>query len=794
MFYEIVKKHFKDKKDINSEKIFFEIGNVLKSYEYKDGSKIKGIPYGGIVESHIFANILLLNKIQKIIQVINETLKAVGDTNSRVLDFVTYADDSIILFRNSSKNNDKVISNLKKLVDEIKMHDFGDGSKTRILELNSAREKLRNEYLTPSSINAMFEVVKRSENRLIFDHEQTDTLKENIFFKESYKLLLVKLDKWIYLPSNDVLREVFQEVKKWKRFEYFVIELLKKFNSTRDIEKIWNIVLFVISSSDSNDVNQIELDFSDNWSSFKVNDVLSLVTFACLNLDYHIFAELKKNLDNAYKKLSSKTSDLQWLKHDIDIYIESLNNVYSNQIFLDSLNKISVEESSWVESYSRLVTFIANYGNLSVKECDFLKIDEFYAFNINVNRENEPIFWKKTKISFLMFFNKVFEKRMPLLYLRFKRFLLVSENRNEFIEYMHYLNSTLTKRADLNEQAVDKNDNYFFELISKSFSIEFSDSLEQNIHVDKLFLTRIFVKILWLNGSISTNLFTSHDHSHGDVLLSRFHEIRASSRFFRSWFRSDSVDMFSLIASFYLHDIGMLIPPRSNEFFYGEFKDIVDKIAQNTRMTHGTNSALFVLEEIGKFLDFSAEVCGMIANATIAHQNGFENILLKNDKDQKNAVVLSLVDLLDVTYERSWILSRKMVGKLASNVTLAHWLKHYATKNILIREQRIKSEDGKDVIKIIIKFFINTAVIENSVGPKASFSECQKLFETIISQDTSAWFAEILRYIEIESNQKITHKVEFELLKMPENHKISFFGNNSKVDAATILRIWRNKK
>ena len=94
--------------------------------------------------------------------------------------------------------------------------------------------------------------------------------------------------------------------------------------------------------------------------------------------------------------------------------------------------------------------------------------------------------------------NECFVNHIPLLYVRFKKFLASSDNRIDFIKYMDILNSSLDELSDVNEYIVNEKDIIVF---SKIHSIHNSYSpyyeKQKNIVlIDKLITIKILTKIL----------------------------------------------------------------------------------------------------------------------------------------------------------------------------------------------------------------------------------------------------------------------------------------------------------
>ncbi|NQZ66129.1 MAG: hypothetical protein HRT99_02845 [Mycoplasmatales bacterium] len=269
---------------------------------------------------------------------------------------------------------------------------------------------------------------------------------------------------------------------------------------------------------------------------------------------------------------------------------------------------------------------------------------------------------------------------------------------------MKILESDLEKLIDLNETLLTNVDLEYLNIIKTiyyGFGKKMS-KIDMDKKLDKLWKIRMTSKLLWSNGSLSTHTYTSHNEKHGDMLVSRFIQLNRAAPFFRNIISKEKYSIFSLIGSFYTHDLGMLLNGNVESTYNGTLKEIYKKISDESRTFHGRNSSSILLEWLGGFLNIDAIEVSIMSFSAIAHETGIDSLPKCSNKVIINSLILSIVDLLDITQERSTLLSRKLTGNIASNDSIIHWIKHYFVKEIT--DMSMVKNEKKINFKITLKY------------------------------------------------------------------------------------------
>lgn len=650
----------------NSEPIN-ELRKVLLKYKYKDGKVCKGVPYGGPIESHMIANALILLKLKKICETV------FIENNFKVIDIISYADDTCIVIDNESMGVDKnkLKNVLSEYCEEYKFHPLreDDNSKTAIFEISDNQDliKLKNSYSSSSTINALFLTQRMSENNfeITWKNKNSDpTNKSDHIFER--KELISQIYNTFTIKGID-FNKFFHE-KNIKYIPILFSHLIKRFNLDIEVQlTIDKLLKYNLKYSNklptiSDTLELLQCYITAIESGIERNKLTKLFIIIDRNLGQDW---IRKSL-NSLKPISYNSS---MTNNDRIIEISSDDEMIEGIFKLYKTN---------VSKYEFLLSVIYKISKLN--SCDYLKITIRWLFNDE--EINEDSYWQLTKSKLLHFFNKMFEEGEVFLMYRFNKLVQISENRIELIKNMQYLKKSIDSFPDINRRYIHEYDKMIFNLIKNTpDNLVGIDSTENYYNIDILFTIRELTKTLWENGSFSTQTYTNHNHLHGDKLLLNYHQFRSNYNI-RSILNHDTVDIFPLIASFYLHDIGMLYNGDVNREFSGNIKMIYEKIANYARENHGRKSSDIVINIIAKMLDLPFDWIMPICYASIAHKNGYKTLKGKDKKMENTALILSILDLLDITFDREALSSRIITGTIASDYTKCHWLKHYIVSSL----------------------------------------------------------------------------------------------------------------
>ena len=133
--------------------------------------------------------------------------------------------------------------------------------------------------------------------------------------------------------------------------------------------------------------------------------------------------------------------------------------------------------------------------------------------------------------------------------------------------------------------------------------------------------------------------------------------------------------------------------------------------------------------------------------------------------------------MLDITFERSNIISRKLTGTIASEVTLIHWIKHYVTQKITKYQYSTN--------KLTINLLAKKTIFED-------LEEEKKYLEPIIKDDLMKWLPKNIREILKNNDLKKKFDVEFKIKwdeTSPSYVDFDFYRNIKKYSKEDIQKL-----
>ncbi len=755
------------------------------------------IPYGGNVESHMIANLLILMKMDKIIGSINE--------NFKVVKYIRYADD-IAIFIKPRKDKDKsakILENIKNTIQD----SIGDTAQEQleevdlskiinekvIKEMNINKNKtewyfvnketidkdiinLKDSYTSVSSIHALRMPEFLSDNHFELEiHQDKDPNSRTTRQLEVMKKW-EKIQRWDFLPTY-LNQDYIDKQKSKKNFMSYFIPLYRKSESRNHKEKM---IEYLLNNTSFFKQKQLTIEektdiqkFNNAWyknivgwfMKFDLSNDIELVQNAIKNKEQE-YGDLGKGFENH----SNQTSE-----NAIHKYIEFQGNkrrdpkLFAHSQLVKLIKKIQEMQNCKYKGINNEIVFN-----------DFLIIDG------QSKLKNLPEYWKSLKVNILTYFKEMYGSHADFLYWRFKHYLLSANNRVDFVESCSYMFKTLDKLSDLNSLTLNEVDIEYFGIIKANYltytTVKTNDIDKtrkwKNKEIDSLWQIRILCKILWRNGSFSTQTYTSHNEEHGDVLMLRFVELRRSIKEVRHFMHKHNFSIFAVIGSIYTHDLGMLFNGDVEALNMGNMKDIYESISNKVRQYHGRNSASIINEWLGSYLNISSEHTVELSNAAIGHEIGSEKLAPLNKNSMNNTLILSIIDVLDITYERSNLLSRKLSGTIASDKTIVHWLKHYCTKSI----SSYKYADNKFLINIKA----NRILFDND-------EDIEKYLEPLIKAELLKWLEPNINKL-LQNNNLQQKKIGVEITidwneEFPKDETLSFYRGSRPIDKEELKKL-----
>lgn len=722
------------------------------------------VPYGGPLESHMLANAMILDKLEHIFKEINA--KIIGDfgiSHMRVDKFLAYADDIAIFIKVKSSNFKKIANDketLCSLIIELLNNSRDDlrinSDKSHIftffgsdLKFQSSLMELIESYTSLSTVNSLMEPdgIIADDFDLKYDNEKdTRTI-------QAYKRIeeMSKLTKLEFVPLS-IDEAKFSKWKKEKTLLWNMKFILEKNKTPEKSKYYFNLLL--CNKGFFND----DIDNNKRFDMWWINNVVDLLlelypinTFEYKYWGKYIYNWYFGNNNDLYNGWCSEDHKKylgEVLLHQSDYKKSdnSMNNLYQlieennlNNAYIIALDHL-ISKIKWVTKLSR---------------CEY---DEINLNNWFFDGDNKIVddYWSKTKQGIYIYYNNFFKDTNNFLYVRFKHFLQSSKNRIEFIKYMKYMESDLETTIDLNLMSLSDFDISFLKKIKEIYFAysKFNNQIyNARKQIDKLWKIRILTKTLWANGSLSTQTYTIHNHLHGDVLLKRFISLNRVIPEFRSLVHKNSYSIFGFIGSIYTHDLGMLLNGNVDELFNDNLKSIYNQVSNRVRDYHGQNSSSIIMEWLASFLDIGKDDAYIMSASAIAHVNSISTLPTSDDKVKITALLLSIVDLLDVTFERSTLTSRKLTGDIASDITKKHWMKHYATRRIksIDLEDEEHSSEGIKKLKIVLSC--------NKLGLSG---DSLNNLEILIKEDIERWLSTLINQLFDIASKNIQGKFNIE--------------------------------
>ncbi|NQZ66304.1 MAG: hypothetical protein HRT99_03770, partial [Mycoplasmatales bacterium] len=310
-YYNLNRESFKNSEPTNIKRIFDIADNyVCKDCELEDKINIKEIvPYGGILESHILANILIFDKVNKIIEQINSV-----SNNFKVDRVLSYADDITFFIKvNATDDLDRKRAKselidmlLGKKIEELKinlkksdvfyLYDNNERELSRLLDsytsisvFNALKEP---ETLLESKVKLKISENTNSENnsrtfnalKRIQKIEELSKYKKPINFIDEKILDEAKENKWIatilnFAIPNSTYKERIRFYDSLFNNKSF-IGLLEKYYYDEYINAFSLLILDYHMSNDS--INENDISFFVKYLFNKYNSKLSKKTKAIL--------------------------------------------------------------------------------------------------------------------------------------------------------------------------------------------------------------------------------------------------------------------------------------------------------------------------------------------------------------------------------------------------------------------------------------------------------------------------------------------------------------------------------
>lgn len=238
---------------------------------------------------------------------------------------------------------------------------------------------------------------------------------------------------------------------------------------------------------------------------------------------------------------------------------------------------------------------------------------------------------------------------------------------------------------------------------------------EESLQLSALWIRRNLIEIERLF-EVFHPFFTLHDHRHSDSIANHLYEIadlaslintldeRALSRY----------EIFYLLASTYLHDVGMLVClPEDQQRANREAKSLSEIIRDH----HHERSAQFVNTMKDQFLLSHTDV-DIIASLCRGHRliplNGPEYDGRHDDRNRPIRVrlltgLLRIADELDLAHSRAPERQRMILeaGGQIDPIARKHWMKHYYTESVWFSKEETRG--AQTTIKINVDLLVPDA-------------------------------------------------------------------------------------
>lgn len=482
---------------------------------------------------------------------------------------------------------------------------------------------------------------------------------------------------------------------------------------------------------DKNIISQIQLVFSESDNKTEYHKFY-LQAIEYLFKEYKFLS--KKNEDEISKKNRFRFSPKSDITNLSKILGEAKSNIKKGQIYYDFFFEVDICEDKVIIkriNKKEKITFQSIYRQNALKnnllEC--LKLIFKYDFCTNEFASTRNKMGNQYKVYEYRLLNLANNSNLPLYDLIVSLIKILDE---------------------IDENYYDEDVDPYIESVMKFISRKIRD----NNRIDSIILTHHYVRDLWKNGARDLPFFTLHNQEHSIELILKLYDFDINSLGIATSLLNE-VELYVLIMSIYLHDLGMLY------FSYDKLKDTSpDELSRNFELTQTLKIAkeysdflndynrnqrvdkLIELYNIHKiyrsklvrdnhayhsrmFEEINTLICSSLGLMVkiIGNNHGVDVEKMQNQDDWvdgnkidsiKLSHYLRFLDGLDTSRRRVSLNLYNFMNKYVSEedideFTMTHWAKHLITEDVEIT--RISTKFSKDNQLFDYKSNINKTII-----------------------------------------------------------------------------------
>ena len=638
-------------------------------------NKVKGIPYGGTMESYILANIRFMYFKYKLYKSFLDEGYEIG--------ILSYVDDNYVYVKDPV--NELSLEMFKKLLK--KFFPPGKGGEFQI-----------NEEKTEFFSKGDFEALIASSSTYGGNPEQSqelfgDVLKTNkeLFKNQSRILDGIILGEWlkeIRAKNGDIsqfieknLLEIFSSKYANKFFNILFLGAEKRY-----VQGVLRTFIYHIENQKDDDslvepegINAMKLKFADILLGVYSKDyyIMQIIKSIIKELTVHnesVFREIGIREESEYMKLTENPM----MSSEITIF-ESFEVI--GKVLTNSINKTSSYQYDDKVFYDlesvEIVNEQALYGWL-----------DFPIQSISNEEFDVNYYFSKYKIALqkavLFRENSFMKARFQIMVSKSKSRLELSKNLGYF--YQNTRKLLMDEKATLFSPTV-------FNVMSSS-DIEFMNKISIELDkrdvaysiIDTILITREFLDASWKNGSRELEHFSNHALQHSDNLFDFAISIMASIK------TETRLNYGAVILSIYMHDFGLL----DDELFFDKseaaailsssieekgierYKKLKDSMSNSVREAHGVtsaNAALKIYHYINHKKFLRNKTFDIATKASSIHNGTLETYHGINSLDRAEYFIVSLLDLADVNWKRIERPINSIGTSTATPTTKKFWIK-----------------------------------------------------------------------------------------------------------------------
>lgn len=529
------------------------------------------------------------------------------------------------------------------------------------------------------------------------------------------------LNDFIVLPLSDEWHEILNEILCSKNIKEDIKKCLLHINEFEDYIKVINLYKKLMPNIK---LNFKEMETENNHPVFKMIIDKSI---------YEIY--LIKSVSN------DKIEDFSYFS--IITYIKRIENkkVTNNMSEIELVNFLKILISFWKNRYhSYLLTpSLLNYEFMYMETMEDRNLNKLYLcedFNSNYYSLKKNYTDKEYKEDFIEFFNYYFKcnnnyyiddfgKSLPFWKFRILNYL----NSVSFdIEYFYWMLENTLENYNEYCQSVDGS---YLQITKLLEPIHLNSK-----YIDKIMSVHYFYTSVWKNGSPDLPFYTLHNQEHSIQLIENFMKLWAKMK---GYFSLSKLEIYFLVVSCYLHDIGMLHEPEKNELYdmrNDKVANLFKEYEQKKSFGNGDIKSEGLLHSLYSINDKVKNLYGDIARNNHASKSKsdieFKKSIPLNDNQERFiigqislnhyadsddvygkessivydgqivdirriSIYLRLLDLTDIGKNR---VSKDVLNWNSNRMGLIsnfHWIKHLATDGISINSKLVENDISLDV-------------------------------------------------------------------------------------------------